>query len=242
MEERYLRQTQFAPLGAGGQEALGLARVAIVGQGALGCAAADYLARAGVGYLRLLDRDRVEWSNLQRQILYTEADVGESKALCAARHLKQINSTVETDPREVLLTEENVWELLDGLDLVVDASDNFEARYAIDGFCRRAEIPWIYGGVVGSRGMTMNFLPGGPCLGCVMGGEIPRRGSYPTAATEGILGVLPPLMAAIQCGEALKLLTGSGLVRRSLLFFDLWSGTWEEREYRRNPSCRLCGR
>lgn len=240
MEERYLRQLQFSPIGPAGQEALSLARVAIVGQGALGCADAAYLARAGVGYLRLLDTDRVEWSNLQRQILYTEEDVGESKVLCAARHLKSVNSTIELDPREERLTRENAWELLEGVDLVLDAADNLAARLAVNEFCCLEEVPWIYGGVAGARGMTMNFLPGGPCLGCLLGGSWEEPPT--TAAEEGIVGTLPPLMAAIQCGEALKLLTGTGRVRRSLLCFDVWSGEWEELALKRDSSCPFCRR
>lgn len=240
--ERYIRQIQFEPIGIEGQRCLALARVAIVGQGALGCASSDYLARAGVGFLRLIDSDRVDLSNLQRQILFAEADIGKNKAQAAAARLAEINSEIQIEAITERLNDENALDLLADLDLVIDASDNFEARDAINSLCLDCGIPWIYGGVVASVGMTMSFLPGGPCLHCVTGERLPERGEYPVAATAGILGMLPALLAAIQCCEAIKLLTGSGEARRTLLSLDIWKNTCEEFSLKRDESCRACSR
>ena len=169
---RYDRQIRLPYIDHAGQEKLGHAHVAIVGQGALGTAASSYLARAGVGHILIIDNDIVELSNLQRQTLFEEGDIGRSKADAACEHLRKINSDISVTSSRERLTEDNASALLGGADIVIDASDNFEARKIINDCCVPRGIPWIYGGVVQSQGMTMNIVPGGPCFACLMPGSV----------------------------------------------------------------------
>jgi molybdopterin/thiamine biosynthesis adenylyltransferase len=161
-DSRYSRQERFQPLGAEGQRRIRAARVALVGCGALGSVQAELLVRAGVGHVRLIDRDFVEWSNLQRQFLFDESDAREGlpKAAAAARRLKLINSDVEIEPVVADLTPSNATELLEDAGLILDATDNFETRYLINDFAVRSGVPWIYGAAVGSYGLKMAIAPG----------------------------------------------------------------------------------
>src|SRR5580704_14236234 len=180
-ESRYSRQSRFAPLGAEGQQGIASSRVAVVGLGALGSVQAELLARAGVGALRLLDRDFVEAGNLQRQTLYDEADAAEAlpKAVAAARRLARVNSSIHLDPVVADLTPRNCEELLEGMDLILDGTDNFEARYLINDFAVQHAIPWIYGAAVGSYGIAMPVIPGKTaCLRCLY--PDPPAGAQPT--------------------------------------------------------------
>jgi len=243
-EERYSRQILFPGIGAGGQKRLGAAHVAIVGCGAMGAASASLLARAGVGTLTLIDRDFVEPSNLQRQVLFDEADARESlpKAEAARRHIARFNSGVTVHARIADLVPGNVAELLSAagqnggsVDIILDATDNFETRYLINDFAVQQGKPWIYAAAIGAYAATMNILPAAPptadnrqpatpataCLACIF--PKPPSGNVDTCDTAGILSTAVNLAASIQVTEALKYLTDQPqLMRRTLLSFDLW--------------------
>lgn len=222
-QDRYSRQRLFEPIGASGQHKLQEASVLIVGAGALGTGIAETLARAGVGRLILADRDYVEWSNLQRQQLYTEEDAAQRlpKAVAAGNRLRSINSDINIETHVMDVTYIEIEELIGGVSLVLDATDNFDTRLLINDISQKHHIPWIYGGCVGSYGMTYTFLPGEtPCLNCLLG-MIPFGGD-----TCDTVGVIPPavqMVVAHQTTEALKLLTGrNDTLRGTLLTFDVW--------------------
>ncbi|MCP5114647.1 MAG: thiazole biosynthesis adenylyltransferase ThiF, partial [bacterium] len=221
---RYSRQILFAGIGAGGQERIESSRVAIVGCGALGSFHAAALARAGVGYLRIVDRDYVELSNLQRQWLFTEADAeqGMPKAVAAARYLAGVNSTIEVEPVVADLTPSNAEELLEEVSLILDGTDNFETRYLINDYAVREGVPWIYGGAVASYGLTMPVLPGRTaCLKCIY--PEPGSGAQPTCETAGVLSPVTAAIAAIQTGDALKILAGrADAVLARITTIDVW--------------------
>jgi adenylyltransferase/sulfurtransferase len=244
-ELRYSRQTRFVPLGEEGQRRIRAARVAVVGCGALGGVQAEMLARAGIGGLRLIDRDFVEWSNLQRQFLFDEADAAEAlpKAVAAARRLARVNSEVTFEPEVVDLTPSNAGELFDGIDLILDGTDNFETRYLINDCGVSRGIPWIYGAAVGSYGLKMAILPGRTaCFQCVY--PEPPQGAQPTCETDGVLAPVTATIAALQVADALKILArGPDAVRARLTTIDIWSG--EIRQLAppaRDPDCGCCGR
>lgn len=245
--ERYARQIRFAPFGAAGQARLSAATVAIVGVGALGCVAANHLARAGVGRLLLIDRDIVEPSNLQRQCLYDEADAaaGTPKAIAAARRLRQINGSVVYEARAVDLNAGNIETLLAGADLVLDGTDSFGIRYLLNEWSVRSGVPWIYGAAVGASGMTMTIRPdsGGPCLRCLFP-RPPAGGALDTCETAGVLAPIVDLIASVQTMEALKLLGGcEEALHGALLQTDLWHVGWRQLEIgdARKPDCPVCG-
>lgn len=244
-EERYSRQVRFAGLGAEGQRRLRASRVAIAGCGALGTLQAAALARAGVGFLRIIDRDYVEPSNLQRQWLFEEADAAERapKAAAAARRLRLANSDVTCEAAVADLTPENADDLLGDVDLILDGTDNFEARYLINDFSVSRDVPWIYGAAVGSYGLTMPIAPGRtPCLKCVY--PAPPEGPQPTCETAGVLNAITGAIAALQAGDALKILgAGRDAVRARITTVDVWSG--EVRQValgERDPECPCCAR
>ena len=262
--DRYSRQILFPGIGASGQQLLAAAHVAIVGVGATGAAAASLLARAGVGTLTLIDRDFVESSNLQRQILFDEADALQSlpKAEAARRKIGLFNSTIAVHPHIADLVPANIHELLGPADLVLDATDNFETRYLINDYAVQQSKPWIYAAAIGAYAATMNILPrqqgsGAPgpdsvtwastaCLACIF--PKPPTGPVETCDTAGILSTAVNLAASIQVTEALKLLTGQPhLMRRTLLSFDLWTpegqGNLARSEIstaKPNPACPVC--
>ncbi len=243
-DSRYSRQVRFAPWGEQGQQRIGAARVAIVGCGALGTVQAEILARAGVGLLRIIDRDLVEMSNLQRQFLFSEADAAEGtpKSVAAARRLAQINSSVTVEPMVADLTSANAAELLEDIDLILDATDNFETRYLINDFSVRENVPWIYGAAVSSYGLKLAVIPGATaCLKCVY--PSPPQGAQPTCETAGVLGTVTATVAALQTADAMRILARGreGFVAR-LTTLDLWTG--EVRQLRppsRDSKCRCCG-
>jgi molybdopterin/thiamine biosynthesis adenylyltransferase len=245
-EERYSRQILFAPIGAAGQKMLRDARVAIVGCGATGSAVASLLARAGVGQIRIIDRDYVEASNLQRQSLFDEADARESlpKAVAAARKITAFNADVRVEGHVDDLTPENVGPLLADAAVILDATDNFETRYLINDYAVQQGIPWIYAAAVGSYGVTMNIVPGeSACLACVFP-ESPR-GTVETCDTSGILNSAVNLIASIEATETIKLLLGDEArkhLRRTLLSWDVWTNERSEMltDHRRKD-CRACG-
>jgi len=223
--ERYSRQILFPPIGAEGQKKLAATRVAIVGCGATGSALSSLLARAGVGYLRLIDRDYVEPSNLQRQVLFDEADAAESlpKAIAAARKMSGFNSEIAVAPHADDLTPANAEELLSGVDIILDGTDNFETRYLINDYAVSAGIPWVYAAAVGSYGVTMTVLPGETaCLACIFP-DLPR-GLVETCDTSGILNSAVNVVASIAATEAMKLAIGArDKLHRTLLSYDVWT-------------------
>ena len=244
ISERYSRQIRFRHIGEEGQEKLLASTVVIVGMGALGCVSANELVRAGIGHLRFIDRDLVELSNLQRQSLYTEEDAAESvpKVFAAAERLASANSEVELEPVFSDLTSSNADSLFDGTDLIVDATDNLETRYLINEYCVEHGIPWVYGGAIGSEGMTASFLPGGPCFSCFTGranssGQTPG----PTCSTAGVLNSLTALISSLQVTEAVKILTGADSVRTDTLYIDLWDNEFIRIPLMKNPDCPVCG-
>lgn len=241
--ERYIRQIIFPPLGEEGQRRLLDSSVVIIGCGGLGCNIASLLTRAGVGHIRVVDRDYVEWDNLHRQVLFDEEDVerGLPKAIAAAEKLRKVNSQVEIEPLVADVHYRNVEEIIKDIDLVLDGTDNFETRYLINDACLKHDTPWIYGGAVGSYGMTMSIIPRQtPCLRCLFA-QIPPPGTTPTCETAGILGAVPALIGAIEANEALKLLTGKGRLNEGLIHIDLWENTFEVFQVARQDACPACG-
>jgi len=245
LHERYSRQVLFAPLGAEGQEKLLASRVAIVGCGATGSTLASLLARAGVGYLRIIDRDFVEPSNLQRQNLFDEKDAAESlpKAVAAAAKIGAFNSEVTVEPHVADLSPQNADAMLGGVQLVLDGTDNFEARYLINDYAVQNAVPWIYTAAVGSYAITMNVLPQETaCLSCVFPQS--PSGAIDTCDTAGILNSAVNFAASVAATEAIKLLTGAkDSLRRTLLSYDLWRNERAEVAAAAPVSdCRTCGR
>jgi adenylyltransferase/sulfurtransferase len=223
--DRYSRQILFDGIGEAGQERLLASRAVIIGCGALGAVQAETLARAGVGHLVLVDRDFVEESNLQRQIMFEEADARERlpKAVAAARRLARVNSDIQVTPLVTDVNYENIEEIIGGADVVLDGTDNFETRYLINDACVKNNIPWVYGAAVGSYGLTMTVLPHEtPCLRCVLE-EMPEPGSGPTCDTAGVVMPIISIIASVQVSEALKILTGQKTkLHGSLLRVDVW--------------------
>jgi molybdopterin-synthase adenylyltransferase len=241
--ERYSRQILFDGIGERGQQCLLDARVAIAGCGALGSFQAGALARAGVGYLRIIDRDYVELSNLQRQWLFDECDAEQAlpKAVAAARKIARINSGVQAEAVVADLTPANAEELLGGVDLILDGTDNFETRYLINDFAVERGMPWVYGAAVGSYGIAMPVVPGKTaCLRCIY--PDPPAGAQPTCETAGVLGTVTSLIASLEVSEAMKILAGAGASGK-ITTADVWTG--EIRQVAQpGPlrDCPACGR
>ena len=245
-EERYSRQILFRGIGAEGQRRLAAARVAIVGCGATGSALASLLGRAGVGTLRIIDRDYVEASNLQRQSLFEERDATESlpKAIAAARKIAAFNSEIVVEPRVEDVVPGNINVLLDGMDVILDGTDNFETRYLVNDYAVKSSLPWIYAAAVGSYGVTLNVVPEETaCLACLF--PNPPRGMVETCETSGILNTAVNLVASIAAMEAVKLLIGGTAaeqLRKTLWSYDVWTNEHAEIAAA-NPraGCRACG-
>jgi adenylyltransferase/sulfurtransferase len=243
LDERYSRQVLFRGIGAAGQRKLAAARLAIVGCGATGSALASLLARSGVGTIRIIDRDYVETSNLQRQTLFEEADARESvpKAIAAARKIAAFNSQIVIEPHVADLTPANIDSLLAEMPLILDGTDNFETRYLINDFAVKNSLPWIYTAAVGSYSVTMNIVPGQTsCLACMF--PDPPHGTVETCDTAGILNSAVNLAASISATEALKFLVGAETqLRRTLLSFDVWCNERAEvAADKPRPGCRAC--
>src|SRR6185295_11453143 len=229
MNERYSRQILFSGIGPEGQRQLLQSRALIVGCGALGSAQAESLARAGVGKLRIVDRDFVEFSNLQRQTLFTESDAAERlpKAIACANHLREINRRIEVEPEIADANFSNIERLIANADVVLDGTDNFATRYLINDACVKHQVNWMYGAAVGSYGVTMTIRPHEkPCLRCIFP-EAPPAASAPTCDTAGVIMPIISVVAAVQVSEALKLLTGKiESLHGSLMQFDVWQNDW----------------
>jgi adenylyltransferase/sulfurtransferase len=246
-QERYSRQALFDGIGPAGQERLSQSSAAIIGCGALGAVQAEILARAGVGRLALVDRDFVEESNLQRQIMFEEADARQRlpKAVAAARRIARVNSLIKVEAVVEDVNFENIEEIIAGVDVALDGTDNFETRFLINDACVKAGIPWVYGAAVGSYGLQMTIVPGkGPCLRCVLD-AMPEPGSGPTCDTAGVIMPIISAIASLQSAEALKLLTGQEeKLHRSLIRLDVWDFQINRIDLSNmtdRSSCRACG-
>jgi len=246
-QERYSRQILFRGIGAEGQTRLAAARVAIVGCGATGSALASLLARAGVGALRIIDRDYVEPSNLQRQSLFDEKDAAESlpKAVAAAQKISAFNSEIIAEPRVADLVPRNIEVLLEGMDVILDGTDNFETRYLLNDYAVKMSLPWIYAAAVGSYGVTLNVLPGKTaCLACIFP-DTPQ-GMVETCETSGILNTAVNLIASVAATEAVKILLGGealGRLRQTLWSFDVWNNEVAEiAAGKPRADCRVCAK
>ncbi|MFO7263584.1 MAG: ThiF family adenylyltransferase [Bacillota bacterium] len=244
-KERYSRQIRFAPIGEEGQRRLRQARVAIVGVGALGAALANHMARAGVGYIRLIDGDIVDVSNLPRQMLFDEEDArkGNPKAAAAAEKLSAVNSAVEIEPHVTEVTWQNADQLLSDVHLLLDGTDNFATRYLLNDVSVKYGIPYVYGGIIAASGSSAFFWPGKtPCLACLYP-EPPQPGSTDTCETAGIIGPVVHFITAYQATEALKYLTGNyGQLWHWLLSVDLWHNQLSRLplDGKRRPDCPVC--
>lgn len=243
MSERHVRQERLPMIGAEGQATLARSRVAIVGVGATGSHLAELLGRAGVGTLRVIDRDVVELSNLPRQTLFTAADVEQvvPKAVAAATALNAIDPGLNVEPQVKDLTAELAPQLLAGVDLVLDGTDNFPTRMVVNDWCVREGVPFIYCGVVGIEGQLLLVTPGGPCLRCYVP-DLPAPGALPTCDTAGVLGPAVALVSSLVAAEALKVLLGSDASRPGEVFVvDAWAGTVRTISLPRDPACPCCG-
>lgn len=245
INERYSRQILFGPIGPEGQRRLLMSRVLLVGCGALGASHAEMLTRAGVGKIRIVDRDFVEITNLQRQMLFTEHDAAERipKAIAARERLQQINSDVEIEAVVTDVNNSNIEKLIDGCDIVIDGTDNFQIRFLVNDACVKHNTTWIYGAAVSSGGTTMTIRPGtSPCLRCIFP-EMPDAGSAPTCDTVGVIMPVISTISSIQIAEAFKLLVGdTTALHNSLIDLDVWTN--ERRAIildGPDPDCIACG-
>ena len=232
-DERYSRQVRFAPIGEEGQKRLSSSRVLLIGLGALGTVAADQLVRSGIGFVRIIDRDFVELSNLQRQSLFDEADIQKNlpKAIAAETKLRRINSSVQIEAKVEDVNPSNIEDYLGDVDLVLDALDNFETRFVINDACSKHHKPWIYTAAVGSYGLVMPVIPGTtPCLRCFMG-KMPAPGTSATCETAGVIAPITHIIASIQVAETLKFLTGNlAPAGIRLTAYDVWSHRFQRIE------------
>src|SRR5437773_3741022 len=245
MNERYSRQILFREIGREGQEKLLSSRVLIVGCGALGASHSEMLSRAGVGKLRIVDRDFVEYTNLQRQTLFKEEDAEQRmpKAAAAKKRIGEINSDVVVEDVIADVNNSNVESFIDGCDLVIDGTDNFLVRYLLNDACVKHEQTWIYGAAVSSYGTTMTIIPGKtPCLRCIFE-DMPDAGSSPTCDTAGVIMPIIATVSATQVAEALKILVGDAAsLHRSLMQFDVWANDRQRIKLGEpNPDCKTCG-
>jgi len=240
--DRYSRQTLFRGIGKDGQARLARSTAVIVGCGALGTVAATILTRAGVGKLRIVDRDFLEYHNLQRQVIFDEQDITDQlpKAVAAERHLKKVNSTIEIEGIVADVNGGNIERLVSGADVIVDGLDNLETRFLINDASLKLRIPWVYGGAIASYGMTMTVVPGvTPCLQCVWH-QATGHGLALTCDTAGVIAPAPFVVASLQAAETLKLLVGAADVARDLLYVDVWQGQFTHVKMDRRADCPSC--
>lgn len=245
--DRYVRQMRYPPLGEAGQHRLAASRVLVCGCGALGSVLSETLVRAGVGHVRIVDRDFLETSNLQRQVLFDEDDVARQlpKAIAAAEKLRRINSQVEIDPIVADVDHTNIEEFARGAGMIVDGTDNFQTRFLVNDYAVKFGVPWVYGGCLGAEGQTMTILPGETaCLRCLMH-ECPAPGTAPTCDTAGILAPAVNVVASLEAIEAIKVLSGNRqAVSRSLNVIELWDNHLRQvdisslREQVECPACK----
>ena len=243
IEERYSRQELFAPIGPHGQEHIRAARVLIAGCGGLGSNSADLLARAGVGFLRIVDRDLVDLSNLQRQFLFNECDAHDSapKSVAAAKHIATVNSDVKVEPVVADIGSDNISDLLQGIDLVLDGFDNLEARYLLNDACVKQNVPWIYGCCVSATVMAGLILPGKTaCFRCLHR-DLPEPGSVRTCDMAGVIGPAALIAASIQTSLALRFLIEKTVTEAALIVGDAWDLSLDRIPVHRDEKCPCCG-
>jgi len=239
-ENRYSRQTLLPEIGPDGQRKLARSRAVVIGAGALGTNALSFLVRAGVGQVAVVDRDIVDLSNLQRQALFEEGDVGRPKAKVAEERLRRVNSEVDVKGMVVDLSHANVEGLVRGASVVIDATDNMDTRFLVNDACVKHGIPWVYAGAVGVTGMVMPVVPDGPCLRCVFP-NLPKPGQLPTCDTVGIINTLPSAVAALEVTEAFKIMQGKEPTKE-LMVLDVWQGDLQRIRVKKNPECGTCGK
>ena len=238
LPDRHARQTVLPEIGPGGQARLAAASVLVIGAGGLGCPALQYLAAAGVGRLGIVDPDRVSLSNLQRQILFEAADEGHLKTDRAHRRLKAFHPGLRIDTWPVAFAPDNADEILAGFDVVVDGTDNFQARYRINDACRRRGLALVHGSVLRFAGQVTTLLPNGPCYRCLFP-EPPT--DIPSCADAGVLGAVPGVIGSLLAAETVKILLGCGVpLRGRLLIFDALAARFREYRYDRDPACPVC--
>ena len=233
MNHRYSRQVLLKEIGEDGQSKLNCKKVAVIGLGAIGTVAAELLARAGIGSLQLIDRDVVEESNLQRQILFTEKDVGKSKSVTAAEKLKEINSSIKLESHLLHLDSKNV-NLLRNADLVLDCTDNLETRFLINDYCKKEKIPWIYAAAIKNYGCVMPILPEGPCLSCFL-----QETNLETCDIAGVLNTITASIASLQVTLALKILLEKE-TEPMLYHYDIWNQRLKALRIKKRELCPAC--
>ena len=242
--ERYARQYIFSKIGKDGQKRLLESKVAIIGMGALGTVAANNMCRAGVGFIRLVDRDYVEITNLQRQILFCEEDALQQlpKAVAAHNHLKAVNSEITIEPIVTDVNSATIEYIICGFDVVIDATDNLEIRMLINEACHKHGIPWVHGGAIGSMGTTFNVLPNpdAACLACYMPDN--KTNTPDTCSTVGVINPATSIVASLQTTETIKILLGSPDIRKELLMMDFWESTFTKIEIFKGEDCPVCVR
>lgn len=242
MLKRYSRQIILSNIGEEGQKKLLNSKAVIIGCGALGTVAANNLARAGVGNIIIIDRDFVELSNLQRQMLFSEEDVGEPKALAAVKNLQAVNSQINIEAVVADLNHTNVQELLKDADIVLDATDNIQTRMLVNDVCIKDGIPWIYTGAIGTSGMLMNIIPSRPCLRCLYP-HIPKPGALPTCDTMGVLNTATVIMGSMESTEAIKILLGEYDEKSqdgTLVVYDAWNNSIDHIAVKKADDCSCC--
>ena len=241
--ERYEKNILLEEIGKEGQEKLLNSKVAIIGCGGLGSVIAENLARAGIGEIRIVDRDYVEIDNLQRQILFDEEDAekGMPKAVSAVEKLRKINSDVKFIPFVEDVNPLNIERIIKGVSAVADGTDNMETRFLINDACIKHNIPWVYGAVIGTEGMTMNVVPEKTaCLRCLIK-NVPPPGLLPTCDTSGVMNTAVNVIASLQSTELIKILTGKKFSREAI-HFDVWRGMFTKIKVKKLPSCISCGK
>ena len=227
-------------IGPSGQKALGRSCAVVIGCGALGTYALSFLVRAGVGEVRVVDRDIVEESNLQRQALFSEGDIGRAKAKVAEERLGEVNSEIEIRGEVADLDHTNIQRIIRGATVVLDATDNMDTRFLVNDACVKSGTPWVYAGAVGTTGMVMPIVKEGPCLRCVFPSP-PQPGELPTCDTVGIVNTLPAVVASLEVTEAFKIMERKEPIRE-LMFIDVWLGEIQRVKVKKNPECECCGK
>ena len=242
MIDRYSRQIIFPGIGEEGQRKLSNSYVVIIGCGALGTITATSLVRAGVGKVRIIDRDFIEYHNLQRQVLFDEDDIRQQlpKAIAAERHLKKVNSSVEIEGIVADVNYTNIERLISGADLILDGLDNLETRFLINDVSLKHKIPWIYGGAIASEGMTMTIVPHDtPCFRCFSSSP-PSGGVLLTCDTGGVISPAPFIIGSLQSAEAMKILVGAEEINRDVITIDAWRGSFQRFEIFPRENCPSC--
>lgn len=242
MIDRYSRQILFPKIGKEGQRKLGNSSVVVIGCGALGTVIATSLVRAGVGKVKIIDRDLIEYHNLQRQVIFNEEDVKNQlpKAIAAERHLKKVNSSVQVEGVVADVNYANIEKLVSGAHLILDGLDNPETRFLINDVSLKHKIPWIYGGAIASYGMTMNIIPGEtPCFRCIFP-SVPPAGVIPTCDHAGVISPAPFIIGSLESAEAMKILIGAKEINRDAIFIDVWQGTFDRFRLSPRQDCPTC--